>query len=109
MPRGQSTIERMNATSRIGTYNIHGKLERDMREHEYTLQHDMKRLKIQVCCFQETKMSENYDEIIKGYGRVINIAGRSITRAQNWGLGFYIEEQWAKAQRRVHFEDERQR
>ena len=48
MPRGQSTIERMNATSRIGTYNIHGKLERDMREHEYTLLHDMKRLKIQV-------------------------------------------------------------
>ena len=48
-------------------------------------------------------MSENYDEIIKGYGRVITIAGRSITRAQNWGLGFYIEEQWAKYPVRVKY------
>ena len=89
MPRGKPSRERINLTSRIGTYNIHGKLERDMGQQEYTLLHDMRRIKLQVCSLQETKMNVDHDEMIKGYGRVINIAGRSTERAKNWIRFFY--------------------
>jgi len=94
MPRGKQALKRMNEASRIGTYNIHGKLDNDISQQEYALLQDLKRLKIKICSLQETKMKDDIDKRIAGYGRVINIAGRNNVRAQNWGLGFYIAEEW---------------
>jgi exonuclease III len=107
MPRGGRAKERMNVTCRVGTYNIHGKLETDIYQQEQVLAQEMKRLKLQVCSLQETKMKEDCEIKTKDNGYIINRAGKSTNQAQNWGMGFYISEEWSKYKRKVQYINDR--
>ena len=94
MTRGNGSRKLINITDRIATWNIHGKLYQELNEQKYDLIDDMERLKIQICCLQETKMTRDTDVSIPTRGRIINIAARTPLGSRQWGLGFYISEEW---------------
>ena len=70
----------------IGTFNVRGLTDEFKQEQ---LVHDVEKCKIDICCLQETKITENRDINIKDY-RLITLQSNS----RHYGNGFLISPKW---------------
>lgn len=69
-----------------GTFNVRGLTDEFKQEQ---LVHDVKKYKIDICCLQETKITENRDINIKDY-RLITLQ----SNCRHYGNGFLISPKW---------------
>ena len=70
----------------IGTFNVRGLTDEFKQEQ---LVHDVEKYKLDICCLQETKITENRDINIKDY-RLITLQSNS----RHYGNGFLISPKW---------------
>jgi exonuclease III len=73
--------------TKIASFNVRG-LTDPTKQRQLT--EDIARYHIDICCLQETKVSEFSDEIV-GNTRVILLPGE----CRHYGLGFALNEAWA--------------
>jgi len=61
----------MKSNTRIGTWNIYGKLTDPLQQE--LLERDMQQKNIDVCCIQETRMITDAEILCPNEGMIINI------------------------------------
>eukprot|EP00112_Aurelia_sp_Birch-Aquarium-sp1_P019881 Seg5003.2 transcript_id=Seg5003.2/GoldUCD/mRNA.D3Y31 product="hypothetical protein" protein_id=Seg5003.2/GoldUCD/D3Y31 len=71
---------------KTGTFNVRG-LTDEFKQQQ--LVHDMGNYEIDICCLQETKITDNRDFNIKDY-RLINLQ----SNCRHYGNGFFISPKW---------------
>ena len=82
----------MKSNTRIGTWNIHGKLTDSLQQE--LLERDMQQKNIDVCCIQETRMITYAEILCPDGGMIINIKAEAINMHKRYGMGFYINNKW---------------
>jgi exonuclease III len=82
--------------TKIATFNVRG-LTKLTKQRD--LANDMSRYHIDVCCLQETKVSEFSDEVVDDV-RIVLLPGKE---CRHYGLGFAMNKDWAN--RLQHIDD----
>ena len=85
--------------AKIATFNIRGPKNQVKKEEVIE---DLKLYGVEICCLQETKITEEVDEEIGGY-RLININSEQ----QSYGNGFLISPKWKHSVYRFWKESDR--
>jgi len=78
-----SSLRKIGTGLTIGTFNVRG-LSSQTKRHQ--LANDLASYDISVCCLQETKCREPFDEIFENGTRIIGLPSDS----QHYGLGFAV-------------------
>ena len=82
-----------NKITRLGTFNLQGKL--GMMGQSIMLFKDMIRRKLDICAFQETLLQEDKEFLDEKKGMIINLAGPAPTNGgRKYGMGFFISNKW---------------
>jgi hypothetical protein len=82
-----------NKITRLGTFNLQGKL--GMMGQSIMLFKDMIRRKLDICASQETLLQEDKEFLDEKKGMIINLAGPAPTNGgRKYGMGFFISNKW---------------
>ena len=84
---------------RVATFNVRG-LTKDYKKEN--LATDVERYKVDICCLQETKISNGCDKEIKGH-QIICLPSNNA----HYGMGFIIHEKWKRFVHKVWKVDDR--